>query len=39
MQIREFQALMRNTYHHRDGKRGIDRNALSSRVAQKQGWC
>ncbi len=28
MQIREFQALIRATYHKRDGKRGIDKNAL-----------
>ena len=28
MQIREFQALIRKTYHARDGRRGIDKNAL-----------
>jgi NTP pyrophosphatase (non-canonical NTP hydrolase) len=28
MHIRDFQKLIRDTYHKRDGKRGIDKNAL-----------
>jgi len=28
MEIREFQELIRKTYHARDGKRGIDKNTL-----------